>query len=106
VSAPAWSDWTPARGWDAFAAHAALSDALWADLSEGEGGWRYLNPSSELSIWECEADGSALPIEYRGELVVRLRCDGGRARAHLAAVTAAFGLRADRADQADFRRVD
>ncbi|QWP74941.1 hypothetical protein J5226_14905 [Lysobacter sp. K5869] len=97
MSAPAWDDWAPAQGWDAFAAHAALSDALWDGLSEGEGGWHYLNPTSELSIWECEADGSALLIEYRDERIVRLQCDGGRARAHLAAVAAAFGLRAGQA---------
>lgn len=97
MSAPAWSDWAPARGWDAFAAHAALSDALWAGLGEGEGGWHYLNPTSELSIWECAADGSALLIQYRGERIVRLQCDGGLARAHVAAVAAAFGLHPDAA---------
>ncbi|BAV97515.1 hypothetical protein [Lysobacter enzymogenes] len=94
MSAPAWRDWAPAQGWDAFAAHRALSDALWAGLGEGEGGWHYLNPTRELSIWECEADGSALLIEYRDdERIARLQCDGGRAQAYLAPIAAAFGLR-------------
>jgi len=93
MSAPAWRDWTPAQGWDAFAAHAALSDALWAGLGEGEGGWHYLNPTRELSIWEHEADGSALLIEYRDERIVRLQCGGGGAQAYLAPIAAAFGLR-------------
>lgn len=89
----AWSEWAPARGWAAFDAHRALSQAIWAGLGEGEGGWHYLNPARDVSIWECQADGSALLIEYRDERIASLQCDGGEAAAYLDRVAAAFGVR-------------
>lgn len=88
---PSWVEWGPEQGWNAFTAHAALSEALWADLSGG-GGWHYLNPTSDLSVWECQADGSAVLIAYRGLHIVDLQASGGQAALHLARVATSFGI--------------
>lgn len=84
--------WTPPRGWDDFDAHPALSEAIWSGVSEADGVWHYLNPTSEFSIWEYCADGSAIEAEYRGERIVALRTAGGGAERYLLEVAAAFGL--------------
>lgn len=88
----AWTAWTPAQGWVRFDAHRALSEAIWAGLSEAGGEWHYINLVQDHSLWECRADGSAIAIQYQGERIDTLHTQPGAAEAYLRRVAEPLGV--------------
>lgn len=53
----------PENGWHAFNNSAEILDAIWKNLSEYNGEWKYMNPMTNLSIWEHQSDGSYIWID-------------------------------------------
>jgi len=71
----------PHDGWSQYARTTELVDFLWDELAA----WHYLNPTSEISIWEA-GDGSSVYVAFEdrsctriAELVVSTPASSGRA---------------------------
>lgn len=86
----------PENGWHHFSDSAAILDAIWQNLSEENGEWQYINPTSKISIWEYQADGSYLWIGFEtipDEKIAELYATKGQALNHLHNCIKKFNLR-------------
>lgn len=54
----------PENGWFLFSDSIVVVDVIWENLSEEDGVWKYMNLTTDTSIWEYQADGSYIWIGF------------------------------------------
>lgn len=54
----------PENGWHSYNNSAEILNVIWENLSEENGEWKYMNPMSDVSIWEYQRDGSYIWIGF------------------------------------------
>lgn len=92
-----WFELKPENGWEAFAEHRELTEAIWQAFSQKEELWRYMKFAVQSSIWESCDDGSAICMGHGpegGDRLLELRVSEGTALARMAPISTAFRLMA------------
>ena len=85
-----WQHLAPTGGWDSFAESAVLTAALWAQLPPTD--WRYLNLTSDSSVWESRQDASMVQVFSEGERITEFAVQPGAANEVAAPLIVQFQL--------------
>lgn len=86
----------PENGWLFFCNSTTILKAIWQDLYDENGEWKYVNPTATISIWENQLDASYLVIEFypnSDEKISQLYATQGQASNDLTQCLKPFNLR-------------